>query len=72
MLIYGWKWFTSREFGEDTKKEALGDNQRDGECYANGQLDGYDHTYPSQNIGKAVPHGIYDMSRNEAYVTCQK
>jgi len=51
------------------KKEALGDNQRDGECYATGQLDGYDHTYPSQNIGKAVPHGIYDISRNEAYIT---
>lgn len=51
------------------KKEALGDNQRDGECYANGQQDGYDHTYPPQNIGKAVPHGIYDMNRNEAYIT---
>lgn len=54
------------------KKEALGDNQRDGKCYANGQLDGYDHTYPSQNIGKAVPHGIYDINRNEAYITVGK
>ena len=51
------------------KKEALGNNQRDGECYANGQLDGYDHTYPSQTIGKAVPHSIYVINRNEAYIT---
>lgn len=51
------------------KKESIGENQRDGLSYANGQLNGYDHTYPSENTGKAVPHGIYDIKRNEGYVS---
>jgi len=50
------------------KKEAIGDNHREGECYANGQLNGPDHTYGSLNDGKAVPHGIYDLYNNHATI----
>ena len=50
------------------KKEAIGDNSREGECYSNAQIDGPDHTYASLNTGTAVPHGIYDINNNHAYV----
>ena len=26
------------------------------------------HDFPSDAIGKAIPYGVYDMARNEAYV----
>lgn len=50
------------------KKENIGGNLRDGTCYANGQIDGPDHTFGDLDIGKAVPHGIYDISNNHAYI----
>jgi len=31
-------------------------------------MDGPDHTFGGLNIGKAVPHGIYDISNNHAYI----
>lgn len=54
------------------KKEAIGDNSRQGESYANGQVDGPDHTFSSLDVGKAVPHGIYDIGNNHAYMTIGK
>ena len=50
------------------KKEAIGENHRDGKCYATGQIDGPDHTYASLNTGKGVPHGIYDIRNNHAMI----
>jgi hypothetical protein len=50
------------------KKEAIGDNHKDGECYSTGQLNGPDHTYTSLLNGKAVPHGIYDIYNNHASI----
>jgi hypothetical protein len=54
------------------KKENIGGNARDGESYATGQVDGPDHTFGGLDIGKAVPHGIYDISNNHAYINIGK
>ncbi len=50
------------------KKEMVGENARDGVCYANGQLDGPDHNFGALDSAKAVPHGIYDIKNNHAYI----
>ena len=50
------------------KKESLGKNHRDGECYSTGQINGPDHTYTSLNAGKGIPHGIYDIKNNHAMI----
>ena len=50
------------------KKEKIGENSRDGESYANGQVDGPDHTFGGLDIGTAVPHGIYDIANNHACI----
>lgn len=54
------------------KKENIGGNARDGESYATGQIDGPDHTFGGLDVGKAVPHGIYDISNNHAYINIGK
>ena len=50
------------------KKESIGENHKEGESYATGQVDGPDHTYSSLNTGTAVPHGIYDIFKNHAQI----
>ena len=30
---------------------------------------GYDHDYSNLSEGKAIPHGIYDLQRNEGYIS---
>lgn len=54
------------------KKEKIGENVREGHCYANGQIDGPDHDFATLDIGKAVPHGIYDINENHAYINIGK
>lgn len=51
------------------KKEEIGNLYRDGKCYMKGDLEVYDHDYSHLSTGKVVPHGIYDLQRNEGYVT---
>lgn len=51
------------------KKEVLGNLYRSGKCYVQGELQVYDHDYPHLAEGKVVPHGIYDLQRNEGYIT---
>lgn len=50
------------------KKENIGGNVRTGVSLANGQIDGPDHSFADLNDGKAVPHGIYDIRHNRAYI----
>ena len=50
------------------KKEDIGGNVREGASLANGQIDGPDHSFSDLNEGKAVPHGIYDLRHNKAYI----
>jgi hypothetical protein len=51
------------------KKEFLGDLFRAGHAYANGPNRTLDHDYPSDAIGKIIPHGLYDLKRNAGHLT---
>ena len=51
------------------KKEQIGNFYRDGKMYTTEQINVYDHDFASYGDGSIVPHGIYDIKRNDAYIT---
>lgn len=51
------------------KKENIGNFYRDGTTYCVEAINVYDHDFLSFAEGIIIPHGIYDLKRNEAYVT---
>jgi len=51
------------------KKEMLGNFYRDGKVYCNQSIPVYDHDFKSFSDGIAVPHGIYDVSKNICYMS---
>ena len=51
------------------KKELIGNLYRAGKCYVKWQTKVYDHDYSYLADGKVIPHGIYDIQRNEGYIT---
>lgn len=50
------------------KKEYLGNFYRAGQLYTLAQLQTYDHDFFSFAEGVIIPHGIYDLKRNQAYL----
>jgi hypothetical protein len=51
------------------KKERLGNLYRDGKCYCTKAIKVYDHDYEHLAEGKVIPHGIYDLQANKAYIS---
>jgi hypothetical protein len=51
------------------RKEVLGNLHRDGEIAMIGQVEVLDHDYGHLAEGKVIPHGIYDLQKNEGYMT---
>ena len=51
------------------KKEKLGDLSRNGKVLSKEAPTTYDHDYAYLATGKIVPGGLYDMKRNEGYVS---
>lgn len=51
------------------KKEQLGQLRRDGRVYCTAFLEAFDHDYAHLSQGKVIPHGIYDLQRNEGYIS---
>jgi hypothetical protein len=53
------------------KKELVGDFKNGGQEWqpAGRPEQALVHDFPSDAIGKAIPYGVYDMARNEAYVS---
>jgi len=53
------------------KKELVGDFKNGGkEWHPQGMPDkALVHDFPAEGIGKAIPYGVYDMARNEAWVS---
>jgi Rhodopirellula transposase DDE domain len=53
------------------KKEILGDLTRNEAVLTKGKkaVAVFDHDYPYLGVGKAIPHGIYDMKLNEGYLS---
>jgi hypothetical protein len=51
------------------KKENIGNFYREGEIYCTEAVKVYDHDFPLSKSGRVIPHGIYDIKRNEGYMT---
>jgi len=51
------------------KKELIGNLFRNGKIYTTETIEVLDHDFPSLAEGVAVPHTVYDIRRNEAYVS---
>ena len=51
------------------KKELIGNLFRDGKIYTTETVEVFDHDFPTLAEGVAIPHAVYDIARNEAYVT---
>jgi len=53
----------------DTKKKAfLGTLYRDGKVYCHQALKAFDHDFPRLASGVIIPHGIYDLARNQGWI----
>ena len=50
------------------KKELIGNFSRDGHTLTQAPVDTLDHDFPSASDGKLIPHGLYDLARNEGYM----
>jgi hypothetical protein len=50
------------------KKEYLGTFYRDGKVYCREALKAFDHDFPSLACGVIIPHGIYDLARNQGWI----
>lgn len=50
------------------KKELIGNFSREGQTHTQVQVETLDHDFPSAGGGKLIPHGIYDLARNEGYL----
>ncbi len=53
------------------KKEVLGNLTRNQAVLTKGKnaVEVLDHDYPQLGVGKAIPHGIYDLKLNEGYLS---
>lgn len=51
------------------KKEFIGQFYRAGKSYCQAAVKVLDHDFPSLASGVVVPHGIYDVQKNEGYVS---
>ncbi len=50
------------------KKELIGNFAREGHTHTQAQVQTLDHDFPSAGLGKLIPHGLYDLTRNEGYL----
>jgi hypothetical protein len=50
------------------KKELIGNFSRDGKTYTQAQVETSDHDFASAADGKLIPHGIFDVVRNEGHL----
>jgi Rhodopirellula transposase DDE domain len=50
------------------KKELLGNFYRPGQLYTQEVVKTFDHDFPSAARGVVIPHGLYDLKRNQGQV----
>jgi hypothetical protein len=50
------------------KKELMGDFYRDGVIDTRARIEVNDHDFASMGSGTVIPHGVYDVKRNEGFV----
>lgn len=51
------------------KKEVLGLLHREGKSYSQAPQEAFDHDFAHLAQGKVVPHGIFDLLKNQGYIT---
>ena len=54
---------------DSKKKEMIGNFYRAGSSYTLKPVQVYDHDFKNFAQGEIIPHGIYDVNRNECYLT---
>lgn len=53
----------------DTKsREILGDYARAGRVLSTAPLAAWDHDFPNRRLGIVIPHGLFDLARNEGFM----
>jgi Rhodopirellula transposase DDE domain len=50
------------------KKELVGNFYREGRLYTRETIETFDHDFPSAASGVIIPHGLYDVKRNDGHV----
>ncbi len=50
------------------KKEFIGNLFRKGTAFSQVEMTSYDHDFPNLAEGTVIPYGIYDVSKNSAYI----
>lgn len=50
------------------KKELVGNFCREGRLYTQETIETFDHDFPSAASGVIIPHGLYDVKRNDGHV----
>jgi len=50
------------------KKELIGNFKNQGRCWEKSPIPVYDHDFPSDALGKAIPYGIYDTQNNRGTI----
>jgi hypothetical protein len=50
------------------KKELIGNFWRAGHTHTQAPVQTLDHDFPSAGDAKLIPHGLYDLARNEGYI----
>src|SRR3954471_1703746 len=50
------------------KKELIGDFYRAGHLLTQGVIETFDHDFPRFASGVVIPHGLYDLKRNDGHV----
>jgi hypothetical protein len=50
------------------KKELLGNFARDGKIDTQGTIKTNDHDFKSEGVGTVIPHGLYDVGKNQGFV----
>lgn len=50
------------------KKELIGNFSREGRTYTQTPVDTLDHDFSSAGEGKLIPHGVYDLARNQGHM----
>ncbi|MCK5678656.1 MAG: ISAzo13 family transposase [Flavobacteriaceae bacterium] len=53
---------------DSKKKEDLGFLYREGKNYTSEGLNVFDHDFANLSSGKVVPHGLYDMTKQKAFI----
>lgn len=53
---------------DSKSREILGDYARSGRVLSTAPLAAWDHDFPSRRLGVVIPHGLFDLARNEGFM----